>query len=239
MSEETATGTPTLDSSSETIELRLGQETEMEPTSDETSTDEQLTLRLVDERIKQATDPILRRFEELCAFLTSRTEMKSTSNSKASSSRRNHKCFSPSRNRYGNSPSGIFRDYRSVSHDACSTFPLSWVNVFKKSKTLHFDTNTDVDKKKQISICRLTQPLLYIIRFVLYFHLILLRLELKMIFCRNAHESPSLLTWVQGEILFSSFSLIIANPVFCMILFFTPKHFESFLFVNCRLLQWF
>ena len=40
MSEETETGTQTLDSSSETIELRLRQETAVEPTSDETSTDE-------------------------------------------------------------------------------------------------------------------------------------------------------------------------------------------------------
>ena len=62
MSEEIETGTQTLDSSSESIELRLSQDTEMEPTLDETPTDE-LTLRSVDERIKQATDLILRRVE--------------------------------------------------------------------------------------------------------------------------------------------------------------------------------
>ena len=99
MSEKTENGTQTLDSSSETIELRLRQETEMEPTSDETSTDE-LILRSVDERIKQATDPIHWRVGELCAPLTSRTEMETAGNSEASGSRRNHESFSPSRNRY-------------------------------------------------------------------------------------------------------------------------------------------
>ena len=99
MSEETGINTQTLDSSSETIELRLRQEAKMKPTLNETSTDE-ITLRSVDERIKQATDPILRRVEELCALLASRTEMESADNSKTSGSRRNHQSFSPSRNRY-------------------------------------------------------------------------------------------------------------------------------------------
>ena len=72
MSEETETGTQTLDSSSETIELRLRQEVEMEPISDETTIDK-LTLRSDDERIKQATDPILG-LEELCSFLARRTD---------------------------------------------------------------------------------------------------------------------------------------------------------------------
>ena len=48
----------------------------MEPAVDETPADE-LTMRSVDERIKQGTDPILRRVEELCALLASRTEMES------------------------------------------------------------------------------------------------------------------------------------------------------------------
>ena len=68
MSQEIGIGTQTLDNFSETIELRLRQETEMEPTLNETSSDE-LTSRSVDERIKQATDPILRRVEELCVLL--------------------------------------------------------------------------------------------------------------------------------------------------------------------------
>ena len=99
MSEVTETGTQTFDSSSETIELRSRQETEMEPTLGETP-DVELTLRSVDERIKQTTDPILRRVEELCALLASRTEMESAGNSEASSSSRNCEFSSPSRNRY-------------------------------------------------------------------------------------------------------------------------------------------
>ena len=62
MSEETETGTQTFDGSSETIELRLRQETEMDPALDKTPA-EDLTLRSVDKRIKQATDPILTRVE--------------------------------------------------------------------------------------------------------------------------------------------------------------------------------
>ena len=99
MSEETETGTQKLDSSSWTIELRLRQETETEPTLDETPADE-LILRSVHERIIQATDPILRRVEELCALLASRTEMESAGNSEASGSRRNRQSSSPSCNWY-------------------------------------------------------------------------------------------------------------------------------------------
>ena len=99
MSEDAEIGTQTLDSSSETIELRFRQETEMDTTVDETPVDE-LRLRSVDEGIKQATDPILRRVEELCALLASRTEMESAGNSKASGSMRNRKSISHSRKRY-------------------------------------------------------------------------------------------------------------------------------------------
>ena len=74
LSEETEIGTQTLDSSSETIELRPTQEVEMELTLDETSTDE-LNIKSVDGRVKQATDPILRRVEELCVLLATCTEM--------------------------------------------------------------------------------------------------------------------------------------------------------------------
>ena len=80
MSEETETGTQIFDSSSETIKLRLRQKTEMEPTLSETP-DVELILRSVDERIKQATDPILPRVEELCALLAGRTQMESAGNS--------------------------------------------------------------------------------------------------------------------------------------------------------------
>ena len=99
MSEETETGTQTFDSSSEIIELGPRQETEMEPTLGETP-DVGLTLRWVDERIKQATEPMLRRVEELCVLLASRVEMESSGNSEASGSRRDCEFSSPSRNRY-------------------------------------------------------------------------------------------------------------------------------------------
>ena len=47
------------ESSSQALELKLRQEMDMEPTTDETSNAE-LTLKTIDKRIKQATDPILR-----------------------------------------------------------------------------------------------------------------------------------------------------------------------------------
>ena len=59
------------------------------------SSDSDLTLIPVDEWIKQATDPILRRVEELCALLASRIELKSTGNSGASGSRRDNTSASP------------------------------------------------------------------------------------------------------------------------------------------------
>ena len=99
MSEETVAGTQSFDSSSETIELRSRQETEMELTLGETPHVE-LTLRSVDERIKEATDPILQRVEELCALLASRTEMESAGNSKAPGSGRDRDFSSPLRNWY-------------------------------------------------------------------------------------------------------------------------------------------
>ena len=74
MNEETKAGTETFDSSSEIIELRSKQETEMEPTLGETP-DVELTLRSVVERIKQATYPILKRVEEKCALLKNRTRI--------------------------------------------------------------------------------------------------------------------------------------------------------------------
>ena len=107
MIEETGTGTQKFDSCSETLELRSRQETEMEPTLGETP-DVELTLRSVDERIKQATDPILRRVEELCALLATRTEMESAGNSEATGSRRDREFSSPSCNRCNNHPFNIF-----------------------------------------------------------------------------------------------------------------------------------
>ena len=64
-----------------------------------TSADE-LTLRSFDERIKQATDPILRRVEELCALSVGRTELESPGNTEVSGSRRDNASASPSRPRH-------------------------------------------------------------------------------------------------------------------------------------------
>ena len=71
----------------------------MEPTKDKTSIEE-LILRSVDERIKLATDPMLKRVEELRALLMSWTEMEAAGNSEVSGSRRNRECSSASLNQY-------------------------------------------------------------------------------------------------------------------------------------------
>ena len=63
----------------------------------------ELTPRLVDERINQAVDPILRRKEELCAVLPSRTVLESTGNSEVSGSRRENTSASPSVNQHDDS----------------------------------------------------------------------------------------------------------------------------------------
>ena len=99
MSEETEIATRTLDNSSEAVDLRFRQKPILDTQVTETSTDE-LTLRSVDERIKQATDPILRRIEDLCALLAGRTELESAGNSETSGSRRDNESISPSRNRH-------------------------------------------------------------------------------------------------------------------------------------------
>ena len=99
MSEENETGTQTLDITSDTIELRLGQEPEMNTARTEASAD-YLELRLVEERIKQATDLILRRVEELCAPLVGRTELESAGNREASGLKHNIEFISPSSSRH-------------------------------------------------------------------------------------------------------------------------------------------
>ena len=76
------------------IELRFRQKREMDSPEIETSADKH-TLKSIHERIKQTTDPILRRVEELCALLASRTEMESAGKSEASGSRRNRESFKP------------------------------------------------------------------------------------------------------------------------------------------------
>ena len=62
MSNEIEAGTQTLDSSSNTIDLGLRQKPDMDSQETELSASE-LLLRSVDERIKQAPDPILRQVE--------------------------------------------------------------------------------------------------------------------------------------------------------------------------------
>ena len=96
MSVKTEAWTRTVVSSSDTIDWRLRQEPEMDPQGIEISTDE-LTLRSVDEQIKQATDPILRRVEEYCALLAGRTELESAGNRETSGSRHENAPSSPSR----------------------------------------------------------------------------------------------------------------------------------------------
>ena len=59
MTGETQAGTQTHDSSSDTTELKLRQEPEMDSQENEFSAS-QITLRSVDERIKQAISPIRR-----------------------------------------------------------------------------------------------------------------------------------------------------------------------------------
>ena len=85
MSIETEAGAKTHDSSSDTIGLRLRQEPEMDSREIEFSTGE-TTLRLVDERIKQAIDQFLWQLEGFCAPLASRTELESAGNSEATGS---------------------------------------------------------------------------------------------------------------------------------------------------------
>ena len=86
MNEGTEFGTQLLDSSSETIELSIKQEPQMDTPDTETSTIE-LTLRPADERIEPPIDRVLRGVEEFCALLARQTEV-------ASGSRRNHESTS-------------------------------------------------------------------------------------------------------------------------------------------------
>ena len=90
------------------------------------SSDSDLTLISVDEWIKQATDPILRRVEELCALLASRIELKSTGNSEASGSRRDNTSASPSGSQHDM--------YIAVSYQIC-LFVIVW-NNWKISRSL-------------------------------------------------------------------------------------------------------
>ena len=87
-SDETELDTQTLGISTETMELRLRQRPEMDTPENETSANE-LTPRSIDERIKQATEPIFKRVEDLCDLVAFQTKGESTGHSEVSSSRRN------------------------------------------------------------------------------------------------------------------------------------------------------
>ena len=95
MSGETESCTQTQESSAETIELKYRQDPEMDTPVMESSAVE-LSVRSVDERIKQATDPNLKRLWEFCALLVGCIELESDASRGASDSRRNHDSFSPS-----------------------------------------------------------------------------------------------------------------------------------------------
>ena len=68
----------------------LKQQPEINSPEDEWPTCD-LTVRPIDKLVKQASDPILRRVEELCALLTGRTELDAAGKSETSSSRRKKK----------------------------------------------------------------------------------------------------------------------------------------------------
>ena len=87
MSEETEVGIQTLESSSETNELNFRQESDMDTPVTRTPAQE-ITVRSVDEPIKQASDLLLRRVDEICALLARRTEMESAGSREASGLRR-------------------------------------------------------------------------------------------------------------------------------------------------------
>ena len=99
MSNETEAGTQTLASSSDKIDWRLRQEQEMNSQETEPSASE-LTVRSVEGLIKQATDPILRRVEEIRALLARRTDLESDGNTEASSTRCDNTFTGPSSNRH-------------------------------------------------------------------------------------------------------------------------------------------
>ena len=106
MSNETEAGTQTQDCSSDTIALRLKHELEMHPQKNGFPISE-ITLRSVEEQIKWATDPILRRAEELCALLARRTELETTGNSEVTGLRRDNTSASPSGKRHDSIPGPV------------------------------------------------------------------------------------------------------------------------------------
>ena len=95
MSNETEAGTQRYNISSDSIEFGLRQETKMDSQENDFSSRE-ITLRSVDDRIKQATDPFLRRVEELCALMKNWTELESSGNRRGTGCKRDITSTSPS-----------------------------------------------------------------------------------------------------------------------------------------------
>ena len=101
MSNKTEAGTQTIDSYSGTIDLGPRQTFKMDTRENDIPTSE-LTLRSVDERVKQATDPILRQEEELCGLLANQNDLESTGNREASGSTLDNTSARPLSNRHDN-----------------------------------------------------------------------------------------------------------------------------------------
>ena len=125
MSKEIETGTQRLDDSSDAIELRIRQEPEMETQGTEASVDG-LTLRSVDQRIKQMTDPIFRRVDELCALLAGRTEMEFAENCEATGSRLIMSLLAPH----------VTSTTPGASDSLCWVYP--WINIASKWQKILF-----------------------------------------------------------------------------------------------------
>ena len=94
MSDETEAGTQTQDSSSDTIDLGLRQNSRLSSQKNVFSISE-LTLRSVDERIKQVTLLVLRQVEDIFAPLASQTELECAGDNEPKGSRRNNTSTSP------------------------------------------------------------------------------------------------------------------------------------------------
>ena len=85
-------------SSTATIELRQRQKPEMDSQDNDFSSSE-VTHSLVNEQMKQATEPLLQQVELLCAVLASRNELETARNSEATVFGRRNTSNSPGDNR--------------------------------------------------------------------------------------------------------------------------------------------
>ena len=86
----------------ETTGQRRRQELDVDSLNSDLSTIE-VTHNSLSEQIKQATGPIFRRVEELCALIASPNDLENAGNSKATDARRDYTSVSPVHNRYDTS----------------------------------------------------------------------------------------------------------------------------------------